>query len=128
MHILITGAAGFVGQLLAKTLLDDEDGSYTIIMTDIVEPPIPAHVKWPQHAKALKADLCIGAQDVVLQNLDAAFVFHGVMSAGSEADFDLGKWPLAERLRAIPRNLLTHGSARHAGKFHRYEGASRNLA
>lgn len=91
MHILITGAAGFIGQLLARTLLDDEEGKYTLVMTDIVEPPIPNQVKWPQHAKAFKADLCTGAQNVVEKNLDAAFVFHGVMSSGSEADFDLGE-------------------------------------
>lgn len=93
MRVLITGAAGFIGQLLAKTLLDDEEGKYTLVLTDIVEPPIPAGAKWPQNAKAIKADLSAGAQDVVGKDLDAVFVFHGVMSSGSEANFDLGESP-----------------------------------
>ena len=55
MYILITGAAGFIGQLVAKALLDDP--SYTVLLTDIIEPPIPEGAKYPQNAKALKADL-----------------------------------------------------------------------
>jgi len=88
MYILITGAAGFIGQLVAKALLDDE--SYKLLLTDIVEPPVPAGVKYPQNAKTLKADLQADANKVVEKSMDAAFVFHGIMSAGSEANFDLG--------------------------------------
>jgi nucleoside-diphosphate-sugar epimerase len=88
MHILITGAAGFIGQILAKQLLDDP--SHTVILTDVIDPPIPANATYPQNAKSLKADLCSSAKDVVPPNLDAVFVFHGIMSSGSEANFDLG--------------------------------------
>ena len=88
MYILITGAAGFIGQLVAKALLDDP--SYTVLLTDIIEPPIPEGVKYPQNAKTLNADLKADASKVVDESLDAAFVFHGIMSAGSEANFDLG--------------------------------------
>lgn len=91
MRILITGAAGFVGQLLAKALLDDEQGRYSVVLTDIVEPPVPANAKWPQQAKSVKADLLTEAAKVVDEGLDAVFVFHGIMSAGAEADFELGK-------------------------------------
>ncbi|PKX88530.1 SDR family oxidoreductase [Aspergillus novofumigatus IBT 16806] len=63
MQILITGAAGFIGQLLAKELLNDP--SYHLTLTDIHEPPPP-------------------------RALDAVFAFHGIMSSGSEANFDLG--------------------------------------
>jgi len=90
--ILITGAAGFIGQLLAKRLLNDE--SYIVTLTDINEPPIPKKVAYPSHAKSIKADLCNAAS---LQSLisaadlpDAIFVFHGIMSSGSEANLDLG--------------------------------------
>jgi nucleoside-diphosphate-sugar epimerase len=88
MYILITGAAGFIGQLVAKALLDDP--SYTLLLTDIIEPPIPEGAKYPQNAKTLNADLQADASKVVDESLDAAFVFHGIMSAGSEANFDLG--------------------------------------
>lgn len=91
MRILITGAAGFVGQLLAQTLLNDEDGKYHVVLTDIIEPPVPKNVKWSQNAKAIKADLLQDARSVVDEDLDAVFVFHGIMSSGSEADYELGK-------------------------------------
>ncbi|OJJ60625.1 hypothetical protein ASPSYDRAFT_87205 [Aspergillus sydowii CBS 593.65] len=88
MHILITGAAGFIGQLLAKELLNNP--SYTIILTDINEPPVPAGVKYPQNARTVTADLLKGADAVVEKSLDAVYAFHGIMSSGSEANFDLG--------------------------------------
>lgn len=88
MQVLITGAAGFVGQLLAKELLNDE--SYQLLLTDVHEPPIPKGVKYSQNAKTIKADLCTNAQDVVNGSLDAVYAFHGIMSSGSEANFELG--------------------------------------
>ena len=91
MRILITGAAGFVGQLLAKALLNDEQGKYSVVLTDIIEPPIPTNVKWPQKAQSVKADLLHEAGKVIDKDLDAIFIFHGIMSAGAEADFELGE-------------------------------------
>jgi nucleoside-diphosphate-sugar epimerase len=89
VNILITGAAGFIGQLLAKELLNDE--KYKVILTDIVEPPIPKGVKYPQNAKTVTGDLLEGGADqVVDSSLDAAYVFHGIMSSGAEANFELG--------------------------------------
>ncbi|KAL5043784.1 hypothetical protein BDW71DRAFT_187365 [Aspergillus fruticulosus] len=88
MHILITGAAGFIGQLLAKELLNDP--SHTLVLTDIIEPPIPAGVKHPQNARTITADLLKAANTVVDKSLDAVYAFHGIMSSGSEANFDLG--------------------------------------
>jgi nucleoside-diphosphate-sugar epimerase len=88
MHILITGAAGFIGQLLAKELLNDP--AHTLVLTDINEPPIPAGVKYPQNARTVTADLLKAADTVVDKSLDAVYAFHGIMSSGSEANFDLG--------------------------------------
>ncbi|KAJ5736035.1 uncharacterized protein N7483_001160 [Penicillium malachiteum] len=88
MHILITGAAGFIGQLLAKELLNDP--TYRVTLTDIHQPPIPNGVKYPQNATAVKADLLTAAKEVVDASLDAVYAFHGIMSSGSEANFDLG--------------------------------------
>lgn len=95
MRVLITGAAGFIGQLLAQTLLDDEEGRYELVLTDIVEPPIPAKAKWSQKATAVKADLYNDSASVVDEKLDAAFLFHGIMSSGSEMDFELGAFMFA---------------------------------
>lgn len=91
MRVLITGAAGFIGQLLAQTLLNDEEGRYTLVLTDIIEPPIPANAKWSKQATAIKADLFTDSPSVVDEKLDAAFLFHGIMSSGSETDFELGE-------------------------------------
>lgn len=90
MHILITGAAGFVGQLLAKELLNDP--SYQVTLTDINEPPIPNNVQYPQNAKTVTADLLseTAVQTVVDPSLDAVYAFHGIMSSGAEANFELG--------------------------------------
>ncbi|KAJ5105870.1 hypothetical protein NUU61_003217 [Penicillium alfredii] len=88
MHILITGAAGFIGQLLAKELLNDP--AYRVTLTDIHPPLIPKGVRHPENATAVKTDLFAGAKDVVATSLDAVYAFHGIMSSGSEANFDLG--------------------------------------
>ncbi|PWY92041.1 NAD(P)-binding protein [Aspergillus heteromorphus CBS 117.55] len=90
MQILITGAAGFIGQLLAKELLNDP--SYTVTLTDINPPPIPDGVTYPQNARSVTTDLLHGGalSSVVTPSLDAVYAFHGIMSSGSEANFDLG--------------------------------------
>jgi len=88
MKILITGAGGFVGQMLAEHLLNE---SHTVTLVDIFEPPIPPKAEHnKQNAKCIKADLSEDAQSILSKDLDTIFVFHGIMSAGSEADFDLG--------------------------------------
>lgn len=88
MKILITGAAGFIGQIVSKALLDD--GSHDLILTDVIEPPIPRGAKYPQKAKTIQADLIDSPTSVVTKDLDAAVLLHGVMSSAAEADFDLG--------------------------------------
>lgn len=89
--ILITGASGFIGQLLTKTLLNDDQGRYHLVLTDIIEPVVPKDTKWPQNAKCVKADLVEASSTVVDDALDVVFMFHGVMSSGAEADFELGE-------------------------------------
>lgn len=88
MRILITGAAGFIGQILAKELLSNEDNH--LILTDVIEPPIPKGAAHYRNAYCVKTDLYDSADSVVDERLDAAYVFHGIMSSGAEADFDLG--------------------------------------
>ncbi|QIW98721.1 hypothetical protein AMS68_004239 [Peltaster fructicola] len=87
MKVLITGAGGFVGQLLAEKLLNDGN---TVILTDIFEPPIPSKAAHQDKATSIKADLYESPASVLSKDLDAIYVFHGIMSAGSESDFELG--------------------------------------
>ncbi|CRG92588.1 hypothetical protein PISL3812_09650 [Talaromyces islandicus] len=104
MHVLITGAAGFIGQLLAKELLNDS--TYKLILTDIVNPPIPAGVKYPENAKAITADLVQGGCEAVVEStLDAVYAFHGIMSSGSEANFELGMTVNVDATHALLETL-----------------------
>lgn len=105
MHILITGAAGFIGQLLAQTILNEEQ--CTVLLTDVIDPPIPEGVKYPRNAKTLRADLssCSAAESVVEKNLDAVYIFHGIMSSGSEENFELGMRVNVEATRSLLQTL-----------------------
>jgi nucleoside-diphosphate-sugar epimerase len=109
--ILITGAAGFIGQLLAERLLSSSQ--YELILTDVLSPPIPSGAKHPSHAQSIKADLSDSKSLEKLfsssKPLDAAILLHGIMSSGSEANFELGMkvnlhatLAVLEHLRALP--------------------------
>ncbi|KAK4083420.1 hypothetical protein Purlil1_10657 [Purpureocillium lilacinum] len=87
MKILITGAGGFVGQALAEQLLNDR---HQVHLTDIVEPTVPPAATNRQNATCSKADLYEQPGVVLSKDLDAVYAFHGIMSAGSEDNFDLG--------------------------------------
>lgn len=87
MKVLITGAGGFLGQFLAESLLND---GHKLVLTDIFEPPVPAGAKNKENASVLKADLYETPEAVLSKDLDGIYIFHGIMSAGSEENFDLG--------------------------------------
>ncbi|KAI0413944.1 putative nucleoside-diphosphate-sugar epimerase [Xylaria grammica] len=105
MRILITGGAGFIGQIVSKELLADD--SNELILVDVIEPPIPPGSKYPQNAKKIKADLAESAASVVDTGLDAAILLHGIMSSGAEADFELGYRVNVDATRSILNALAT---------------------
>ncbi|EJT53304.1 hypothetical protein A1Q1_05267 [Trichosporon asahii var. asahii CBS 2479] len=93
--VLITGAGGWLGGLLASQLLSDpKTPNLKLILADIVEPKVPA--KAPSGSvKTLKADLCDPAAIDSLFTTeygtpDTVYCMHGIMSRGSEDNFDLG--------------------------------------
>ncbi|KAI1308048.1 hypothetical protein F5Y03DRAFT_109175 [Xylaria venustula] len=104
-NILITGAGGLVGPLIAQRLLNDPE--YNVLLTDLVDPVIPSGVKYPQNARTLKGDITdasfIQKLLAAAQPLHAVFLFHGIMSAGSEANFDLS---LAVNVNSVRDVLL----------------------
>lgn len=114
-NVLITGAAGFIGQQLAARLLNDASAQYRVILSDIVAPPIPDHGGGPERAVSAQADLCdptsLAGLVAASQPLAAAFVFHGIMSSGSEANPGLS---LAVNLDST-RALLTALAAADRG-------------
>jgi nucleoside-diphosphate-sugar epimerase len=87
MKILITGAGGFLGQFLARELLSNPE--HKVVLTDIFDVPVPKGAQNPQNATTVKADL-LKDRSVITPDLDAAYIFHGIMSAGSEQNYDLG--------------------------------------
>jgi nucleoside-diphosphate-sugar epimerase len=92
MNILITGAAGFIGQALTATLLSDSSIS-TLILTDITEPDIPPPASnFTAEIRSLAADLTSAATCAHLFTADLTHVYllHGLMSAAPETDLDLG--------------------------------------
>lgn len=110
MNILITGAAGFIGQLLARELLNDP--AYKVILVDIVDPPVPAGVKAPKNAKTIKIDLVNGdIESLVTETApDAVYAFHGIMSSGSEANFELGMKANVDATRSLLEALRKKAS------------------
>ena len=58
---------------------------HTLVLTDIFEPPVPAAASdQKQNTTCIKADLYEDPNAVLSKDLDAIYVFHGIMSAGSE--------------------------------------------
>ncbi|KAM0323878.1 hypothetical protein ACHAQA_008459 [Verticillium albo-atrum] len=105
--ILITGAAGFIGQDLVAALLSS-DPSTRLTLTDVVEPPVPASVS--SHANrvtSLKADLTSPAAvtSLLSRRFSAVYLLHGLMSGGSEANLDLGLQVNVDSVRTVLDHL-----------------------
>ena len=93
MKVLITGAGGFLGSRLANTLLSDDSvlKPTALVLTDVVQPPKPI-IKHSIPVTAIKSDITVRAEieQLVTPDIDVIFALHGIMSGGSETDFELG--------------------------------------
>jgi len=96
MKVLITGGGGFLGLRLARALLaqgtlDGPDGSAAAIsQITLLDTAFPADVD--ARLRTVAADLSAPGALAAALDPDTASVFHlaAVVSAGAEADFDLG--------------------------------------
>lgn len=89
MHILITGAAGFLGQRLARRLLSNPDLQH-LTLVDLTTPPV--HDGDSSRVTSLAADLTCptASKDLVSADITAVYHLAAVVSGQAEANFDLG--------------------------------------
>lgn len=110
-HILITGAAGFIGQELTSALMQASPGA-RLTLTDVVEPPIPAAVvpaKQTGQITALQSDLtdARAVASLLSARYTAVYLLHGLMSGGAEANLELGWRVNWDSHRAVLDHLRT---------------------
>lgn len=93
MSILITGAAGFIGHELTLALLS-ADADTSLLITDVVEPSLE-HIPSSQRARVTAQKLDLTSPSVIETlskgtRLSAAYLLHGIMSSGAEANLAAG--------------------------------------
>ncbi|KAJ7641460.1 hypothetical protein FB45DRAFT_862638 [Roridomyces roridus] len=109
--ILITGAAGWLGGLLSDALIADaRTPNVRFILADIVEPKAPKNVE----AVTIKADLTAKDPIDALFNTklgipDTIYCLHGIMSRGSEDNFDLGLKVNVDSIRLMLQAAREYG-------------------
>jgi nucleoside-diphosphate-sugar epimerase len=88
MKILITGAAGFIGQKLANDLLKSDLRIEELLLADVV---LPKAIK-DKRIICFQSDLTNPSKvdSLVTEDIDAIFHLAAVVSGHAEKDFDLG--------------------------------------
>lgn len=101
MRVLITGAGGFVGQLLGAAVLAEDD-STELVLTDVSQPPRPQSQS-DKNVRCLELDLTAEEprSSLFAQPFDKLFLLHGIMSGGAEANFELGLKVNLDSMRSI---------------------------
>ncbi|BCS25186.1 uncharacterized protein APUU_41630S [Aspergillus puulaauensis] len=102
MSILITGAGGFLGQALAKTLASTA-GVHTLVLTDVLEPAKPPPTDSKTQITSLKADLTSRetCRTLLSTTFTHMYLLHGIMSGASEANLALGLAVNVDSMRNI---------------------------
>lgn len=110
MTIIITGAGGFVGQTLAKKLVETSP-STPLILADVNKPPNPTS---SSKVQCIAADLTSSSacQSLIkdAEDLEAVYIFHGIMSSGSEANLELGLLVNFDSVRLLLDTIRQHAS------------------
>ncbi|OBX08615.1 hypothetical protein QV08_04020 [Gallibacterium salpingitidis] len=127
MKIIITGGQGFLGQRLARTLLQQKEVVIDeLILVDINEPVIPNN---DQRVRSIKMDLRSEdtVKEIITKDVDAVFHLAAIVSSHAEEDPDLGYQinflatrNLLERCRAVNpkiRFIFSSSLAVYGGKL-----------
>lgn len=92
-NVLITGGGGFIGQKLARALAAEGHlGGHSLTgmtLIDLHQPPAP-EASFPVLALAVDVAEHARVQAVMAAGFDVIYHLAAVVSAGAEADFDLG--------------------------------------
>lgn len=134
MHVVVTGAAGFLGQKLARKLLAGATltgpggrphETSKLTMFDVAPPA--ADIAQDKRVRVVTGDVSNEklVRDLVSGDVSSVFHFAAVVSAGAEADFDLGmrvnldgtRYVLeaCRALKAPPRVVFTSSCAVYGG-------------
>ncbi|KAF9267201.1 NAD(P)-binding protein [Marasmius fiardii PR-910] len=114
--VLITGAAGWLGGMLIRALVEDSNTpDVHLILADIVEPKAPTGAK----AVTFKADLAEHAEIEKLFETefgvpDTIYCLQAILSRGSEDNFDLGLKVNIDSIRAMLQAARKYGANRTA--------------
>ncbi|HEU4376377.1 MAG TPA: D-erythronate dehydrogenase, partial [Telluria sp.] len=97
MKVLITGGAGFLGQRLARQLLDrgqlsDSQGKVQAIDQLVLVDVVPANDFGDRRVRVVTGDIADGALLRQAIDTETTSIFHlaAIVSGQAEADFDLG--------------------------------------
>jgi D-erythronate 2-dehydrogenase len=88
MQIIITGGAGFLGQRLAKALLNSSINFDELVLVDMMTPPNPGDMS----VSCIQMDLSEdgAAKKIINDRTDIVFHLAAIVSSHAEKDFDLG--------------------------------------